>query len=261
MSKISGLGKWLKSENTSSPESRRIAKIIRNSLNITPKQYRKILSRLRAELGVVEQKISAKEWKAIDYSSVPSQANLKYNNAFLRNDEERRRAYLNSLIKGETKINAGTLQPHEIVAKYVSGGSWGRQSVKSYDETLEQLWKALPNVSLENALVVRDGSGSMTMGYGSKVKPLDVATALAVYMADHNTGIWKDKFITFSNRPKLIDLSNCATLRDKLCHTYSYDECENTNIEATMMLVLKTAVTNHCTQDEMPQRIIICSGW
>lgn len=257
MSKISGLGKWLKSENTSSPESRRIAKIIRNGLNMTPKQYRQILSKLRRELNVVEQKMSAKEWKAIDYSSVPSQANLKYNNAFLRNDEERRRAYLNSLIKGETKINAGTLQPHEIVNKYVQTG-W-RRSIKNYDETLEQLWEALPDVSLTNCLVVRDGSGSMTGGYYSSVRPLDVATALAVYMADHNTGVWKDKFITFSANPQMIDLSNCETLHDKLVQTYSHDDCENTDIEKVMILVLNTAKRNHLSQEEMPERIVICS--
>ena len=254
------LAKWLPSENTSSHNTRRFAEIIRSGLGMTPKQYRQTLSKLRKRIDVVERKMSAKEWNSIDYQTVPSQANIKYNNAFLRNDEVRRREFLNALSHGEAKINASTLQPHEIVNKYVSiSGFWNTGRVREYDETLEQLWKALPNITIGNSLVVRDGSGSMTSGYGTKVRPLDVATALSIYMADHNTGIWKDKFITFSASPKIINLSNCTTLRDKLIETYNHDECSNTNIEATMMLILQTAINNHCSQSEMPQKIIICS--
>lgn len=254
---ISLLAKWMPSINTSSAVTKRYAKILCEGLALSERAYRKTLSKLREYLNVVERKMTAKEWSDIDYASVPSQANLKYNNAFLRNDEERRRAYLMSLVKGETKINAGTLQPHEIVSKYTYQG-WS-SSVKPYDETLEQLWEALPDVTLSNTLVVRDGSGSMTSGYGAKVRPLDVATALAVYMADHNTGVWKDKFITFSANPQMIDLSNCKTLHDKLVQTYSHDDCENTDIEKVMMLVLNTAKRNHLSQGEMPERIVICS--
>lgn len=97
------------------------------------------------------------------------------------------------------------------------------------------------------------------MGYGNTVRPLDVATALAVYMADHNHGVWKDKFITFSANPKLIDLVNCSTLHDKLVKTYHEDDCSNTDIEKTMMLVLKTAIKNNCSQEDMPTSILIIS--
>ena len=41
-----------------------------------------------------------------------------YNNAFLRNDETRRREYLEKLEKGEAKINSSVLFPHDIVHKY-----------------------------------------------------------------------------------------------------------------------------------------------
>lgn len=256
---ISLLEKWMPSINTSSAVTKRYAKILCEGLALSERGYRKTLSKLREYLDVVERKMTAKEWSEIDYSKVPSQANIKYSNAFLRNDEERRREFLASLVKGETKINAGTLQPHEIVSKYTNSTCGWSSAVKPYDEALEQLWKALPDVTLNNTLVVRDGSGSMTGGYGTKVRPLDVATALTIYMADHNTGIWKDKFITFSANPQMIDLSNCETLHDKLVQTYSHDDCENTDIEKVMMLVLNTAKRNHLSQDEMPGRIVICS--
>ena len=146
------------------------------------------------------------------------------------------------------------MQPHEIVAKY--GNCY---DIHSYNETLEQLWKALPVKSLDNCLVVRDGSGSMVGGYHGKISPLDVATALAIYMADHNHGIWKDKFITFSAKPTVIDLGGCDSLRDKLIGTYAEDDCSNTDIEKTMMLILDTAVENHCSQEDMPKNVVIVS--
>ena len=256
MSNISLLGKWLKSENTSSKESRRIAKIIREGIGMTPREYRKTLAKLRKYLDVVEVKISDNRWNEINYETVPSQANTKYSESFMKHDEKRRIEYLDSLVKGTAKINASVLQPHEIVKKYLRSNGW---DVKEYDEAFEQLWKALPAKSLDNCLVVRDGSGSMCGGYGSKVRPLDVATGLAVYMADHNHGIWKDKFITFSANPKIIDLSGCENLHDKLVLTYDEDDCSNTDIEKTMMLILNTAVANHCSQEDMPKNIVILS--
>lgn len=255
---VSLCAKWMPSINASSAETKRLANYICGALGGTPREYRKMLSALRKYIDVVEVKMSAKEWNDIDYSAVPSQANLKYNSAFLRNDEERRRAYLESLQKGETKINASVAQPHEIVRNYTIG-DWGH-NVRSYDIALEEMWKALPNICVENSLVVRDGSGSMCIKVGNgKTTCLDVATALAVYCAEHNSDIWKDKFITFSSRPSIVDLSHCKTLHDKLKRCYSKNDCSNTNIEATMKLILNTAVKNHCSQEDMPKNIIIIS--
>ena len=254
---ISLCAKWMPSVNASSPITVGMAKTICKELGWEHSKYRKTLSKLRKYLDVVECKMSAKKWSEIDYSRVPSKANLNYNNAFLRNDEERRREYLQALQKGEAKINAGTLNPHEICAKYIGNG-YGRNV--SFDITLEELWKALPNLSVENTLVVRDGSGSMTWGgYGSTARPLDVATALAIYMSERNTGGWKDKYITFSSTPKIVDLSNCRSLKDKIKLSLNEADCSNTDIYKTMMLILNTAKKNHMSQDDMPKMIVICS--
>lgn len=251
---ISLLAKWLPSINTSSSETRHYAEILRNYLGLTPRQYRKTLARMRQYLDVVEVKASANRWNEINYEAVPSQANIKYTYPFMRHDAERRTGYLESLKKGDAKINASVLQPHEIVNKYMAG--W---CVKQYDEALEQLWKALPVKSLDNTLIVRDGSGSMTGGYNTKVRPIDVATGLAIFMADHNHGIWEGKFITFSENPKVISIKGCKDLHDKLIRTYDEDDCSNTDIEKTMMLILNTAKSNHCSQKDMPKNIVIVS--
>lgn len=260
---ISLLGKWLKSENCSSKESKRLAHIIREGLGLTPRQYRKILSALRSYLKVVETYMSKKEWSEIDYSTVPSRANLIYNSAFLRNDEERRRKYLESLQKGETKINAGVLFPHDIVHKYMTSDEWWRHKVKSSDDiTLEELWKALPDYvnGAGNTICVADGSGSMTSNVGTgNVTALDVANALAIYFAERSSGQFKDTYITFSQRPRIVDLSKGKSLREKIEIALRHNEVANTNIEAVFDLILQTAINKNMTQDDLPQNILILS--
>lgn len=258
---ISLLAKWLPSENASSAQTKEYAAIIRKELGRSSRDYRKMLSKMRKYIDVVECKMSAKQWNEINYEAVPSRANLIYNGAFLRNDEERRREYLGKLEKGEVKINAGTLYPHDIVHKYESNG-WGR-SLKSYDATLEGLWKALPDTvkGAENTIVVADGSGSMTcnVGNNTNVTALDVANALAIYFAERSSGEFKDKYITFSHRPQLVDFSKAKSLRDKLQIALSHCEVADTNIEATFDLILRTAINNNMSQEDMPKNILIIS--
>lgn len=251
---ISLLAKWLPSINTSSAKSRKLAKIICNDIGWSEKQYRKTISALRKYLDVVEYKMSANQWGDIKYESVPSKANLIYKKAFLRHDQTRRKQYLDALAKGEVKINASVVNPHEIVCKY------GYDLLFGEDEVLESMWKALPQYGCKNVLVIRDGSGSMKkMVPKGTTSCLDVATALAIYTAEHNTGEWKDKFITFSSRPRIVNMEHCEALRDKISMCYKYTDWDDTNIYKTMRLVLDTAVKNHLKKDEMPEMILIIS--
>jgi len=258
---ISLLAKWLPSERTSSQKTRILARKLAKALSINIADYNRICVKLRKYLDVTEIKMSAKEWENINYSTVPSGANVKYNNAFLRNDEERRRAYLESLKKGETKINASALFPHDIVHKYSKNSYW-HGSVGSYDEALEQLWKALPDMGgLENTIVVADGSGSMTcrVDPNSTTSALEVANGLALYCAEHCKGEFKDKYITFSSRPQFVDLSNKISLHDKLAEAYRHDECSNTDIQAVFDLILHTATSTNAKQEDIPKTILIVS--
>lgn len=258
--KISLLAKWLPSENASSAETKRYATMIREWYGLSNKDYRKMLSEMRKYLDVVERKMSAKQWSEINYESVPSRANLIYNSAFLRNDEERRREYLNALERGEVKINAGTLFPHDIVHKYVDT-DWFKRHVLPTNSTLESLWKALPDTVQGdgNTIVVADGSGSMYCTVGGDVTAFDVANALAIYFSERSSGEFKDKYITFSSRPQLVDFSNAKTLRDKIQIALGHSEVADTNIEATFDLILRTAVNGNMSQEDMPKNILIIS--
>lgn len=258
---ISLAAKWLPSLNTSSPDTVAKGERIRDFLDVSPRQYRKMLSALRKYIDVTERKMSANRWEEIKYEAVPSRANLNYNSAFLRHDEQRRREYLGKLEKGETKINASVLFPHDVVHKYKKG-DYGLNFASRSDPALEAMWKALPNTVKDGdgTIVVADGSGSMSAHVGNtQVSAWEVAHALAIYFSERLTGPYKDQYITFSENPQLVRLGGCGTLVSKISTAMRHCEVANTNIEAVFDLILSTAVRNHLTQNELPKNILIIS--
>ena len=262
---ISLLAKWMPSNNTSSKQKRSEAAILQSLLHLNAREYRKMLSKLREYLAVVDRKASLNQWNDINYNHVPSKANLKYRNAFLKHDEERRQTYLTSLQKGDdsVKINANSMFLYDIVQAYIDNNSCWRNILRPYDETLEQLWHAQESPKdYDDILVIRDGSGSMgqQLSGNSSVTALSVADSIALYCAQHNKNeSFKNRFITFSNRPQMVDISMCETLRDKLRRLHRFDDYNNTDIEATFDLILDTAVRHHLRQEELPSACLIIS--
>lgn len=105
-----------------------------------------------------------------------------------------------------------------------------------------------------------DGSGSMrSLVGGTDVSALEVANALAIYFAERSSGQFKDQYITFSERPQLVDLSKGKNLLEKLRIAGLHNEVANTNVEAVFDLILTTAVNKHMKQSELPANILIIS--
>lgn len=246
------LAKWLKSENTSSKESQRLARKTREGFGLSSKAYRKTLSKLRAKINIIERLVSANEWENVNYEAVPSQANLKYARAFLKHDNDRRREFLGSLSKGEVKINASVLYPYEVVRK-AHEARYGQSADRML---VDGLWKALPDYigdSQENAIAVVDVSGSMSG------LPLDVAVSVGLYLAERNTTpAYHNKFITFSSQPELVNVVG-HDLVEKLENMERSHWEMNTDIEAVFRLILNTARQNGLSQDEIPSKLYIIS--
>jgi hypothetical protein len=263
---ISLLAKWLPSINTSSKEARKIAKKLCDALKMTPARYRKTLSMLRKHLNIVETMVHGK-WDEIEYESVPSKANLKYKNAFLKHDRSRRLEFLESLKSGDAKINSGTLFPYEVIHAYKKRidpyfGSmigYDLESKKMADPTLEGLWKCFPNYIQGNfkPIVVLDGSFSMSRTIKG-VTLSTIAESIAIYFAEKMKGEFANKFITFSRQPELVELGD-GLLIEKLLTAVKYTEIGNTNIEAVFDLLLDAAISGNYKQSNMPDSILIIS--
>lgn len=259
---VSLLAKWMPSEKSKSADKRKLAKRLIKDLRLTPKIYRTAMSSLRSYIDIVEQKMSENRWDEINYSAVPSRANVIYNKAFWRHDADRRAEFLDKVDSGEEKINSSVNFPHDIVHMYgfnMSKYYCGFDKIE-VDQAIEELWKALPDVGeIDNTLVVSDGSGSMYSTVGNtKITAVEVASSLATYFAERCTGQFKNKFITFSMTPKLVNIGD-GTLLSKIQNVLKENEVANTNIEAVFNLILDTAVNNEMSQDEMPKNIIVIS--
>ena len=259
---ISLLAKWLPSENASSHITKERAHLIRKALHLSSRQYRITLSLMRKCLGVVECKMSANAWPDIDYSAVPSVAALRYRAAFDSHDHERYHEFLDAVNTGTTKINASTLYPYDIVRDYINNPatSYHYDSVVIEEpiSTLEAQWKALPdyiNNSTENFLIMADVSGSMTCQNNT---PYSTSIGLAIYFAERSHGAFKNYFMTFSEKPKLVRIDPSLTLAEKIT-AVSKEVGYNTNLEAAFELLLKTAYNNNVLPSEMPKAIIVIS--
>lgn len=252
---ISLLAKWMPSVQNG---SRKTAKMFIRDFKCPEKEYRKMLSKLRTQINIVESKMSRNEWKKIDYSVVPSKANVKYNNAFMRHDSFRRMSFLEKVKNGEEKINGAVNFPHDIIRKYIKEINddlcWTQTRKCTIDHGLEALWKALPNfISDNNILVVADVSFSM---YEAKAIP--ICYGLAIYFAERATGQFKDKAILFSSHPYYINITG-NDLCTKLNTLLKLDDYTNTDIEKTFDLILKTAVDNNLKQEDLPKALLIIS--
>jgi hypothetical protein len=247
------LAKWMPSINTSSKKTVQLAKLVANKLSMSEKTYRKMLSNMRSYLNVVESKMSANDWLNIKYAGVPSRAMMIYRKAFSRHDLDGFGKYIESVQKGEEKINSGTLFPYDIFEKMGFSDAYGSKfSFRNWDAILEEQWKALPNYIRDgdNVIVIADTSGSMSG------RPVCTSVGLAVYFAERNTGQFHNKFMTFSEIPSWVTISG-NTLKQKVANVPAI--VANTDLEAAFDLILKVAVENKIDAEEMPKALLVIS--
>ena len=251
------LAKWLKSENTSSPESRALGAKTRKALGMNHKQYRKTLSVLRERINVLERLMSAGEWDKIEFDKIPSKAGLVYRNAFARRDIERMKqdptvqSYADFAKDTTKKVNADVLNPVDI-ANRIFGGQVRTDTDRAI---IDKYWSCLKdyyNGREENGIAICDVSGSM---YG---QPLNAAVSMSAYIAERGKGPFKDHFITFSNNPALVRFEGVDTY-DKFMRAKNADWGGSTNIEAAMDLMLNVAIKNKVPVSDMPTTLYIFS--
>lgn len=249
---VSLLAKWLPSENASSPQTRYQAGVIMHGIGMHPKQYRKTLSALRSAENIIENYLREKDY-SFNYSDQPSKAMLKYHKAFFRHDEERYSSFLDKVNNGEETLHTGSIMPCDLVKAVLENVDISPLERKTLDTT----WNALEDFTDErNALAVIDGSGSMY--WDGDPLPIHIALSLGLYFAEHNQGMFKNQFITFSMHPQLVEIKGNDFV-DRVKYCSEYNECANTDIEAVFDLILQTAVENQLPQSELPEILYIIS--
>ena len=247
------LGKWMPSENASSDKTKELALWFIKKLEITPRSYRKLLSKLRSKIRIVEKQMCANQWDNINYERVPSKASMLYRKAFSRHSPDRYVEYLNSVEKGEAKINTKAIFPYELMRNIIDFNGWDC-SPKPYNKTIAMQWDNLPDYieDGEQSIVVCDTSGSM------RGLPINVSVSLSIYFAERNKGPWQNHFITFSVQPELQRIIG-SNVFEKAGNLANANWDGNTNIQAVFDLLINTAVKHQVDPEDMLDTVYIIS--
>lgn len=217
---VSLCAKWMPREGSRWEE---VAVDLRTKMDLTARAYRKMLVALTT---VVEQQMCANQWDQIKYDHVPSKAMMIYRGAFERHSPENWKRFMEGVATGKNKINAGAVHPHEIAQK----------AYLVEDAALDAMWRALPDYlggKERNIIPVVDVSPSM----GGCVW---ISLALGIYIAERNTGAFKNLFLPFNDHAtwKTVDGD---TIHQKIKAAYRDSNGYSTNIQAAMELILERA--------------------
>ena len=246
------LGKWLPSENASAHTTKKMANKFRKYLKMTHKQYRKVLSTLRARINIVERLMSANEWDKIEFDKIPSKAGLIYKNAFARRDIIAKK-YETFIKSDETKVNAKTLYPYDVA--HDAFHCYNPDFDCTERTAIQKYWDALPNYygdNKENGLAMVDVSGSMSG------RPMEAAVSLGAYIAEKAHGPFANHFITFSGSPELVKFEG-VDITDKFHRAQAADWGMNTNLKAAFDMLLNVAKKENTKAEDMPERLYIFS--
>ncbi|KAI3971311.1 hypothetical protein MKX01_008155 [Papaver californicum] len=198
---------------------------------------REYLVPLRKVLELPEVYMSCKMWESLPYN---------------QHDKERFNQYLESVQKGETKIAAGALLPHEIIA------SVDEEEDKDADCNVAELqWRRMVDDmsktgKLSDCLAIADVSGSM-LG-----TPMDVAVALGLLVSEMSQDPWKGKLITFSTNPRFHKIEG-DNLRSKTDFIKRMDWGGSTDFQKVFDQILQVAVDGKLKEDQMIKRLFVFS--
>ena len=252
---VSLLAKWLKSENASSLETKKLANITRKHFHLSHRAYRQVLSKLRARINIVETLMSQDRWDEIEFEKLPSKAGLIYSNAFAHNDitAARYEAFVNNK---DTKVNAGTLYPYDIVEKVTRHLEWRGIEIDDTERAaINKYWENqidFLNGANSKMLCVIDTSGSM------EGRPLNAAIALGMYCAERLKGAFHGYYISFASRPQLIKVDG-IDFCDKVERIYRTNLCDNTNLKAVFDLLYDKVTSGAAKAEDLPEKIVVIS--
>ena len=244
------------------PRKGEVAVKLRGLWGMSPKQYRKTLVNAT---NVVEQKMCAKQWNDIEFAHVPSVAAARYNAAFMRNATESYRVYKEALVKGETKINASAIFPHDVIRAAYNPSSvyrYAGDAAPTIDaDVVDAQWNALPdycNGKASDILVMSDVSGSMSCSISGAVTAMHVSIALGLYISERQTGLFKDLVLTFSSEPKFHKVHGKGIV-DRCTNLAQTEWGMSTDIDKAFRLILSTAKDNNVSAADMPKILLILS--
>jgi Domain of unknown function (DUF2828) len=255
--------------------------------------YRLICSTLRMPLELVETALASKQANTINFNAVPSQAMRRLGRtcgnkectgtevrevdpstsackkckALVRQDHDRYWEYLDELTLVRTKpkeaeekgvsakVNARTLQPHEVMQQYIKGNFYNCNATQ--DEILESMWveirKRINPKALGRMMCMVDTSESMTR---NAAIPLLVAFAMGILISECVEGEFHRSVITFTDIPEYHHVTG-ETLLEQVKSITKMRKGYSTEFRRALELLLNTAVAKGLKQEDLPDTLLV----
>lgn len=216
--------KWMPRLNS---KNRNIALTLCKMYNLTEKKYRKLI-----KCNTTENKLSRHRTNEIEFEKVPSLAMIKYYKRFSRGEDtkERFEKYLDSVKKGEKKLNISTTNVYDIY-----------KNRRNIDADL--FFDKLEKIEI-NCIPILDTSGSMYDSNDSFGK----ANSIAHYLAKCSTYA-PNQVISFSYCPRLMTIRG-KNYDDEIRSMYTGD-CSNTDFGKVMEILKELK--------EFPEYLVVLS--
>ena len=171
--------KWCPRLNS---KNRNVAQLLCKIWGIKEKNYRKLI-----KVDTTENKLSRHRINEINFEQVPSLAMLKYYKRFLQ--EDRFQEYLDSVKKGEKKLNISTTTIYDIYKN--------REDIDA-----DLFFDKIEKIKI-NCVPILDTSGSMWDSNDSIGK----ATCIAHYLGKCST-YCNNQIVSFSSKPQLLTITD-----------------------------------------------------
>jgi len=257
----STLAKWLKSENTSSKTSRILAIKTRKLLGYTSQEYRLILSSLRRKIGIIERKLSLKEFNSIDYNKLSLDTCLRYKKAFIHNDKNRYIKHIKNYSKNENdylykkQVNNINQTPFNLIELILNNK---KNITNELRPVYSRLWDIICNnykEMFEDTYVIIALSDDEREDFSTAYK---AALSIILFCNKLNSSVYKDYYMYFKNQPRFgkiqgSDIVEQVEVIKNLEYYTSY------NIESALDLLLFTSIKKELPNDNMPKNILIIS--
>lgn len=273
---VSLCAKWAPTEKCRNDKRKHMAQKIASEIygfadkNKMDKYRKNLIVPLRKKINIVEALMCNNEWDKINYQHVPGIASKKLINAFMKHDKDRYLKYLSDVRRGTKEIKVTGILPHELTKYYIEN-RYKQDGNDNYCETIELQWKTIienvkSNGVLSNSLAIVDLSGSMFSAKNGSI-PAQVATALGIITSICCEGIFKNKFITFSDDPKLVTLNVSCDTSPSASTIPSLLECINsmlnidygfsTDFVKCCERIISYGIENNIPDSEMPTKLFV----
>jgi hypothetical protein len=216
--------------------------------------FRRYIAKIRKE-HIPEHLMCSNLWNELNYQHVPSVAMSRYTKAFKKHDAIRFEKFKEKVEKGEEKINAGVLFPHDLVRLVNHGDA----------KVADLQFAALPDYlegTDQRIMCIVDSSGSMDAEVGGSVKKIDVSTSLGLYCSDRigKGNPFYRKFMQFCSESKLTSWEGMSFSE---CYS-GYKRVFDGAVGATYINKALDSLLNHAkmfkaTNDQIPNVLLIIS--